>query len=236
VKRDSWRKEDLIHQITKALDDETPEPDQYVPIDNREPVEEELLEADEIQHEAFDKYISARVFVPQGDSKAYGTVKRRKRDSEGDLIGRSNKNPLLDTSIYEVEFDSGKTEAYKANIIAESIYSQVDDDGYTTFALKEIIDHTTDGSALTLDNAYTITKTGTKRLQQTTKGWQLCVRWNDESTSWAALKDLKDSDPIKVAKYVVNMKIALEPAFAWWVPHTLKKRHRMIKAMKKPYF
>jgi hypothetical protein len=123
-----------------------------------------------------------------------------------------------------------------ANIIAESIYSQVDDDGYTTFALKEIIDHRTDGSALTLENAYTVTKTGAKRLQQTTKGWQLCVRWNDESTSWVALKDLKDSDPIKVAEYAVNMKIASEPAVAWWVPHTLKKRHRIIKAMKKQYF
>jgi hypothetical protein len=74
-------------------------------------------------------------------------------------------------------------------------------------------------------------------LQQTTKGWQLCVRWNDESTSWVALKDLKDSDPIKVAEYAVNMKIASEPAFAWWgVPHTLKKCHMMIKAMKKLYF
>jgi hypothetical protein len=143
---------------------------------------------------------------------------------------------ILQYSIYEVEFDSGETEAYNTNIIAESIYSQVDDDGYTTFALKEIIDHRTDGSALTLDDAYTVTKTGAKRLQQTTKGWQLCVRWNDESTSWVALKDLKDSNPIKVAEYAVNMKIASEPAFAWWVPHTLKKRHRMIKAMKKPCF
>jgi Reverse transcriptase (RNA-dependent DNA polymerase) len=108
--------------------------------------------------------------------------------------------------------------------------------GYTTFALKEIIDHRTDGSALTLDDAYTVTKTGEKQLQQTTKGWQLCVHWNYEPVSWVALKDLKDSDPIKVAEYAVNMKIALEPAFAWWVPHTLKKRHRIIKAMKKHYF
>jgi hypothetical protein len=68
-------------------DDDTPEFEKYIPIDDRDPVEVDLLEADDIQHEAFDKYISARMFVPQGDNKAYGTVKRRKRDSDGDLIG-----------------------------------------------------------------------------------------------------------------------------------------------------
>jgi hypothetical protein len=71
----------------------------------------------------------------------YGTVKRRKRDSDGELIGKSHKNPLLDTAVYEVEFDSGDTEAYHANVIAESIYAQTDNDGYTTYLLKEIVDH-----------------------------------------------------------------------------------------------
>jgi hypothetical protein len=96
-----------------------------------------LSEADEVQHEAFDQYISARVCVPQGDNMVYGTVKKRVRDSGGELIvGRSHKNPMLDTSLYEVEFDSGDTEAYHTNIIAESIFSRVDDDGYTTYLLK----------------------------------------------------------------------------------------------------
>jgi hypothetical protein len=202
-------------------DNDTPELEKYIPIDDRDPVEVDLLEADDIQHEAFDKYISARVFVPQGDNKAYGTVKHSKQDSDEDLIGRSNRNPLLDTSLYEVEFDSGETEAYNANIIAESIYLQVDDDGYTTYALKEIVDHRTDATtALRLDDAYTTTQSGAKRLQQSTKGWQLCVHWNEESTTWVALKDLKDANPIEVAEYAVHMKIAYEPAFAFGGYHT----------------
>jgi len=45
-------------------------------------------------------------------------------------MGRSNANTILDTSIYEVEFDDESTEAYSANIIAEHIYSQVDGEGY----------------------------------------------------------------------------------------------------------
>jgi hypothetical protein len=143
----------------------------------------------------------------------------------------------LDTSVYEVEFDTGETEAYNANIIAESIYSRIDDDGYTTFTIKEIMDHKADGSAVKLDDAYVVGGDGvTRRLQRTTKGWSLCVRWNDESTSWVPLKDLKDSNPLEVAEYAVNMKLVSEPAFAWWVPHVLKKQHRILKALKKRYF
>jgi Reverse transcriptase (RNA-dependent DNA polymerase) len=65
---------------------------------------------------------------------------------------------------------------------------------------------------------------------QSVKGFEF------ESTSWVPLKDLKESNPLEVADYAVNMKLVLEPAFAWWVPYTIKKRDRVIKAMKKRYF
>ena len=41
----------------------------------------EKLEED--QHEAFDKYLSAKVCILQGDNLMYGKVKQRKRDSDG---------------------------------------------------------------------------------------------------------------------------------------------------------
>jgi len=50
-----------------------------------------------------------RVCVPKGGEMSYGTVKNRKQKLDGDLMGRSNVNPILDTSIYEVEFDDGST-------------------------------------------------------------------------------------------------------------------------------
>ncbi len=34
-----------------------------------------------------------------------------------------------------------------------------------------------------------------------------------------------------MAKYVTALGIADEPAFAWWVPYTLKKRDRIIAAV-----
>ena len=36
---------------------------------------------------------------------------------------------------------------------------------------------------------------------------------------------------MEVAKYAVRYGIAGEPAFSWWVPHTLKKRDRIIAAV-----
>lgn len=215
----------------------TPAFEPYEPTDEGDKVQEDLAEADEIQHEAFDKYISARVYMPQGDKLAYGTVRRRKRDNDGNLIGRSNTNPILDTSIYEVEFDSGETEAYSANIIAESLYAQTDDEGYTHYTVEEIVDHRKDSSAIAQgDDAFVVTRSGRKLPKRTTRGWEFCLKYKDESTSWVKLKDLKDAEPILLAEYAVNNNLQHEPAFAWWVPYTLRKRDRIIKAMKKRYF
>ena len=59
----------------------------------------QIAEADEVDHEAFNKLVSARVLIPQGDSMNYGTVKRRKRDKNGNLIGHSHSNPMVDTAM-----------------------------------------------------------------------------------------------------------------------------------------
>ena len=58
----------------------------HQPIDDNDPRPlPELAEADDIETEAFDKLISARVCIPQGDKMAYGTVARRKRDADGTI-------------------------------------------------------------------------------------------------------------------------------------------------------
>jgi hypothetical protein len=77
--------------------------------------------------------------------------------------------------------------------------------------LKEIIDHRTHESAVKMDDTYIVHhKTGRKRLKRTTQGWQLCMKWNDESTTcWVPLKDLKESNPVEVAEYAVNMKLVV---------------------------
>jgi hypothetical protein len=58
----------------------------------------ERKEEDEIETEAYDKFIGAQVTVDFGtDGQKRATVKKRVTDYEGNLVGRKNKNPLLDT-------------------------------------------------------------------------------------------------------------------------------------------
>jgi hypothetical protein len=62
------------------------------------------------------------------------------------------------------------------------------------------------------------------------------LQWLDGSTTWIALKDLKEGLPVQLAEYAVENGIHQEPALAWWVPYTLKKRARIIKKTKSKYW
>ena len=215
--------------IEDDIGEETPQYEPYGDDDDKTGVDLTMPEADDFDHDAYDKYIAARIVVPKGDTITYGKVVRRKRDTDGNLIGHSNQNPILDTSIYEVLLDDGSTQAYAANIIAEQLYSQVDDEGFQYLLIDAIIDHQRDGSAIHADDGF-VTVNGKRCPKMTTKGWKLCVQWKDGSTTWEPLKDLKESNPIEVAEYAVANKLVSEPAFNWWVPYTIKKRDRIIKA------
>ena len=64
--------------------------------------------------------------LPRGGNLARGRVTERKRDHEGNVIGRSNANPILDTREYEVKFEDGDVTELTANAIAESMYAMCD--------------------------------------------------------------------------------------------------------------
>ena len=72
-------------------------------------------------------------------------------------------------------------------------------------------------------------------MRKITKGWYLCVKWKDDSTSWVPLKDLKQSNPLEVSEYAVAKKLVSEPAFQWWVPTTVRRRDRIISKLNKRY-
>jgi hypothetical protein len=121
------------------------------------PVEgEELMpEADEYYSpETYDQYLTASVLMDRGGEAMLGTVKNwNKRDSEGNSVGCSNMNPLLDTREYEVEFPDGSIDVLTVNAIAESLYSQDDKEGRSYLILSKIMDHRKDGNAISGDNA-----------------------------------------------------------------------------------
>ena len=61
------------------------------------------------------------------------------------------------------------------------------------------------------------------------------IRLKDHSTQWIKLKDLKESNPVELAEYAKGNELQFEPAFKWWVSKTLRRRDRILKAMKKRY-
>ena len=137
---------------------------------------------------------------------------------------------------YELEFLDGETEVMTANLIAENILAQVDDNGHVHMILDEIEDHRVLQDAVKRNEGTYKTSQGTIRKKRTTKGWELLVRWRDGSSNWVRLKDLKDSYPVDLMEYAVENNLQEEPAFAWWIPVVEKKRKSIIFKAKTKYW
>ena len=101
--------------------------------------------------------------------------------------------------------------------------------------MDEITYHWFDEAAVKRQDVFVTTSYGTKLRRQTTQGVSLCIQWRDGNTTWVDLKDIKEAHTVQLAEYTVASKISMDPTFAWWVPHTLKKRNRIIKKVKSKY-
>ena len=91
--------------------------------------------------EAGNLYRGAEIMLTRGDQMARGHVVARSRDAKGNVMGRSNTNPILDTRMYQVEFTGGEVTEFTANIIAESMYVQCNSDGNEYLLLDVIVDY-----------------------------------------------------------------------------------------------
>ena len=187
----------------------------------------------------YDKLIGATFLLDPirapGNVATKATVVRRKTDAQGKPLGRAHRNPLLDTREYVVELEDGTFDSYFANTIAENLFTQCDAEGRQFNTIRDIIDHKTDGHAISRqDGVYYVN--GQRRNKKTTAGWKLQVEFTDGTTDWIPLKDVKHSNPIQLAEYAIMNKIDDEPAFKWWVPLVMRKRERMINKVKKKYW
>ena len=200
--------------------------------------DDSIPEADD-QYGEVDNYINMKLNLHRGggDEIEYAEVKRRAIDRDGKPIGKSNKNPILDTRAYEVEYIDGTTEILPANIIAENILAQVDTDGHTELTMEEIIDHRMNNNEIAKEQPLTDNRSG-KSIQKprTTKGWDLYVQWKGGHASWVALKDMKHGYPVQTAKYAIKKGLDKEPAFNWWVSYTMRKADRIISKLKSKYW
>ena len=196
--------DDLPHSITRT----------HQPFENVDgKVESLVIEADDIQD--YDRYIQSQIIIPiKVEYLMKAKVIGRVHDDTDKPKGTYNPNPMIDTREYEVMFDDGTIKEYSANIIAENLISLLGDKGHSHQFFSEIIDHRTDGKAVSKNNG-TIIRNGISSMRKTTKGLYFCVKWKDDSTSWVHLKYLKQSNPLEVSEYAVANKLVSEPAFQW---------------------
>ena len=210
---------------------DAPEYDLY---EDDEENHEHVPDEDDVTPEGNDEYVNAYVVLPHNGVETSARVARRKRDVNGHLVGTRNDNPILDSRSYVVEFPDGSETEYTANMIAQNMWAQCDLEGHQYLLLESIVDHRSDEEAVKDEDRF-VEVNGRRHHKKTTKGWKMLVEWKDGSKSWERLSDLKESNPVEVAEYAVARKIDKEPAFAWWVPFTLKRRDRIIAAVNKRY-
>ena len=91
--------------------------------------------------EVNDNYVNASFMFPSGNSHARGKVIGRKRDADGNSIGRKNYNPILDTREYRVDFDDGEVSELTEKIIAESMHAVCNDSGNKYQMMDSIVDY-----------------------------------------------------------------------------------------------
>ena len=225
------RKNCKLNSYYAPFDCEKIEDDTITPYGN-EIADVKTEEVNETYLEQLDQYIGAKVVIPgttNGIEPILATIKGRKRDHQGNPIGSPNVNPILDTRVYELQFPDGRIEDYSMNIIVENLIAQTDAEGYDTGIFKEIIDYRWDDKIATPKGEQAKTSVnGITKPVVTTKGWELLVKWTDNSTSWIPLSIVKESYPVQTSEFAFAQGIHNEPAFKWWVHHTLKKRDYLI--------
>ena len=62
----------------------------------------------------------------------------------------------------------------------------------------------------------------------TTKEWNIRFKWQDGSTDWLTISQVKNSNHLQLAEYFMAHKIHKDPAFNWWVRKILPKRDQII--------
>jgi hypothetical protein len=135
-----------------------------------------VKEHPEEDDEAIDKYLNMELTLGVGtDDERWGRVVKRSKGISGNPICCPHSNPFFDTREYNVEFTDGTTEKYAANVIAENMYAQVDDERNMFQLLLEIMDHKKDGAAIDISNGMVTSANGNTKPKITTQGWMLLV-------------------------------------------------------------
>ena len=70
-----------------------------------------------------DENIGQQVLLPQNDQMVLSKIMKRKRNTDGSLVGTKKSDHILDSIIYEVKYPDGSTAQNTTNVITEYLYS-----------------------------------------------------------------------------------------------------------------
>ena len=144
---------------------------------------------------SFNKHIGVTVKINDENNSGVNidTVKRRATDANGFAIGQAHNNPLLDTRNYEVELEDGTTDSYFANFVAYNMYSKLDSKGHQHLVMSEIVYPQRYGSVGTNENGYICKHYNIPN--KTTRGWEVLIEWNYETTAWVHIRYVNEANP-----------------------------------------
>ena len=97
-----------------------------------------------------------------------------KRYLNGNIIGSLHSKPLLDTCVYEVQFQDGSISEYVANLIDENLYSHIDPYGNEFLLLNDILDHRSTDKDAKPEYAFE-GEPAKRKYKRTTEEWELLV-------------------------------------------------------------
>ena len=135
-------------------------------------------------------YQNALIVLPCENMMARGEVVYRKLDVDVNPIGRENANPILNSRRYQVDFDNGEVTKLTTNVIMERISDQCDKNENALLLIYSFIECRKSDWAMCLQDQK-ITVNGRACKKRSTDGWEICVIWKDQSTTWERLDDLK---------------------------------------------
>ena len=84
-------------------------------------------------------------FYQGGDSPEFVRVKKILKDANFRPIGITNDNSIIYSLMYELEYNDGHTASMAPNLIAENLFTQVDQAGNQFTILDSITGKRTDG-------------------------------------------------------------------------------------------
>ena len=121
----------------------------------------ELKEADDtFTPDVYDMYLNMELAIPQKGSLEpwLARVTKQLKDANGLPIGLANENPILDTTMYNVEYLDGERTSLAANNIAENLFAQINDEGNRQVLMDEIIGHRSNEHAVKQQDAFIVAK------------------------------------------------------------------------------